>query len=93
MTLFCSALPDMTFAHPSSSYYTIDMWRPGSAIRKDDWKLVHFYEQDQVELFDLSKDLGEQNNLADSLPEMAASLKAALQESLAEMNAQMVENL
>lgn len=74
-------------------HYHGSMWRPGSAIRKDDWKLVHFYEQDQVELFELSKDLGEQNNLADSLPEMAASLKAALQESLAEMNAQMVENL
>ena len=72
-------------------HYHGSMWRPGSAIRKDDWKLVHFYEQDQVELFDLSKDLGEQNNLADSLPEMAATLKAALHESLVEMNAQMVE--
>ncbi|NND04965.1 MAG: sulfatase [Saprospiraceae bacterium] len=74
-------------------HYHGSMWRPGSAIRKNDWKLVHFYEGDQVELFDLSEDLREQIDLADSLPDRAALLKAELQSSLAEMNAQMVEKM
>ena len=39
---------------------------PGSAIRSGPYKLIHFYEDDRVELYDLSNDIGEQNDLSNS---------------------------
>ena len=37
-------------------------------------KVIQWLDEDLVELFDLSKDEGEQNSLADSQPERTASL-------------------
>ncbi len=56
-------------------------WRMGSkaAIRVDDWKLVRNPGRgasDRWELYDLSSDIGESNDLADALPEKAAFLIA-----------------
>ncbi|MEK7832257.1 MAG: sulfatase-like hydrolase/transferase, partial [Acidobacteriota bacterium] len=50
-------------------------WRNGenSAIRKGDWKM--FMAGEHVWLFDLSKDLGEQKNLASARPEIVRQLK------------------
>ena len=54
----------------------IPYWRatPCSVIRKGDWKLMQFFEDDSVKLFNLKEDLGEQNDRADSEPERAARL-------------------
>ena len=38
--------------------------RPGSAMRSGNWKLIHYFENDEYELYDLSVDLAESNNLA-----------------------------
>jgi hypothetical protein len=47
------------------------------AIRKGNWKLVKIaLLPGKTELFDLSKDVGEQNNVADQFPEIAADLEA-----------------
>ncbi|MSU73457.1 MAG: DUF4976 domain-containing protein [Opitutus sp.] len=51
---------------------------PSSAIREGDWKLLHFFETDQVELYNLREDLGEARNLATSMPEKAAALRRQL---------------
>ena len=51
---------------------------PGSAIRRGPWKLIHWQEEDRVELFDLSKDLGETSNLAEKEPQRVAQLRAEL---------------
>ena len=49
------------------------------AIRKGNWKLVKIaLLPGKTELFDLSKDPGEQNNVADQFPEIAADLEARL---------------
>lgn len=37
--------------------------RPGSVIRKGDWKLHYYFEDDGVELYNLSEDIGERINL------------------------------
>jgi arylsulfatase A-like enzyme len=49
------------------------------AIRKGNWKLVKIaLLPGKTELFDLSKDPGEQNNVAEQFPEIAADLEARL---------------
>ncbi len=37
---------------------------PGAAIRQGDWKLIEWYDDNSVELFNLATDSGEKNNLA-----------------------------
>ena len=37
---------------------------PGSAVRVGDWKLIEFFEDHRLELYNLKNDLGEQHNLA-----------------------------
>ena len=37
---------------------------PGSIIRRGDWKLIHYYEDDRNELYNLSLDPREQNDVA-----------------------------
>jgi arylsulfatase A-like enzyme len=45
---------------------------PGAALRRGDWKLVHWQEDDRTELFRLSDDPGETRDLAASEPERVA---------------------
>ena len=56
-------------------HYHGSTWRPGSAIRHNQWKLIEFYEEETVELYDLSNDIGEQNDLAGKMPEKAENLR------------------
>jgi arylsulfatase A len=51
---------------------------PYGAIRKGDWKLIEFYEDNHVELYNLSDDIGEQNDLAARLPDKAKALQKQL---------------
>ena len=46
-------------------HYHSSGWTPGSALRKGDWKLVHFYEDNSFELYNLKEDISEKNDLAD----------------------------
>ncbi len=75
----------LTWHYP---HYHGSHWRPGSAIRKGDWKLIEFYEEDRVELYDLGKDIEESIDLAEQNPGMRDSLKAELHEILDEMGAE-----
>jgi arylsulfatase A-like enzyme len=40
--------------------------RPGSAIRLGDWKLIQYFENNDIELYNLKDDIGEKNNLAEA---------------------------
>ena len=51
---------------------------PGSAIRVGDWKLIEFFEDQRLELYNLKNDLGEQHNLAVEQGKKAAELHAKL---------------
>ncbi len=68
-------------------HYHGSAWRPGSAIRNNQWKLVEFYEDLTVELYNLTDDPGEQINLAQKLPEKAESLREKMHFQLREMGA------
>ena len=51
-------------------------WRttPAGAIRKGEWKLIEFFEDGSLELYNLEDDLGEHNNLAENNPEIKNEL-------------------
>ncbi len=61
---------------------------PYSAIRDGDWRLVHFYEDGRIELYNLADDVGEERDLASELPEKAAELRAKLDAWRADVGAQ-----
>lgn len=61
---------------------------PHSAIRDGDWRLVEFYEDGHVELYNLAEDVGEERDLSESQPDKAAELKAKLDAWRAEVGAQ-----
>jgi len=48
--------------------------RPGAAIRAGDWKLIEYFEDGALELYNLKDDISEQRNLADSLPDKTREL-------------------
>ncbi len=51
-----------------------------SAIRMGDYKLIDFYKQQKVELYNIKKDISEQYDLSDDLPEKKAQLLQKLKE-------------
>jgi arylsulfatase A-like enzyme len=51
---------------------------PGAAIRRGDWKLIEWFEDQRVELFNLSTDLSETTNLAAKEPARVEQLRAEL---------------
>jgi arylsulfatase A-like enzyme len=55
-------------------------WRttPVSAIRRGPHKLLHFFEDDRWELYDLSADIGEEENLLQREPELVRELQGLL---------------
>ena len=62
---------------------------PYSAIRSGSQRLVLFHEDQRVELFDLSNDLGETKDLSKQNPGLADRLRGDLQAWLKSVNAQM----
>jgi len=51
---------------------------PMSVVRAGPWKLLHFYEDDRVELYNLDEDLGETHDQSAAMPEKASELRARL---------------
>lgn len=51
---------------------------PGGAVRLGDYKLIEFYEDNRVELYNLADDIGERHDLAAAMPEKAARLRRML---------------
>ena len=49
---------------------------PSGAVREGDWKLIEFYEDGRLELYNLKSDLGEKKNLADAEPARRDALAA-----------------
>ncbi len=47
---------------------------PGAAMRAGDWKLIQHFESGRHELYYLKEDVGEANNLADTMPDRVVEL-------------------
>ena len=52
--------------------------RPGSSILSGDWKLIHYFENNEFELYNIENDLSEKVNLAAKMPAKVQELKAKL---------------
>lgn len=63
-------------------------WKGGSAVRVGNWKLIEFYEEEKVELYDLATDAAETTDVIDQFPEKAAALRQQLQAMQSATNAQ-----
>lgn len=68
-------------------HYHGSAWKPGSAIREGQWKLIHFYETGINELYDLDKDPGEMENLAKVYPDKTGAMQDRLMRILQESTA------
>lgn len=62
---------------------------PHSAILSGDLKLIRFYEDNRVVLYDLSRDLRERTDLSGKMPAETSRLKARLGDYLTQVNAQL----
>ncbi len=51
---------------------------PGSSVRCGDYKLIEFFEDRRLELYNLREDVSEERNLADEEPQIAEELKTML---------------
>ena len=50
----------------------------GGAILSGDWKLIEAFDTKKVELYNLTEDISEKNNLAETHPDLAESLQTRL---------------
>ncbi|MDE0821626.1 MAG: sulfatase-like hydrolase/transferase, partial [Opitutales bacterium] len=73
------------FPHYSNHGYQ----SPGGAIRLGNYKLLEYYENGSVQLFDLKNDLGEQNDLSKEKPVTARKLLKMLHDWRREVDAKM----
>jgi len=75
------------FWHFPHYYFRPAGTAPQSAVRQGNWKLIHFYEDDRLELYNLDEDISEKNDLIKDYPEIANDLYTILQTWRKEINA------
>ena len=71
-------------------YSNHGMQSPGGAIRKGDYKLIEYFENNSIQLFNLKNDISEQNDLSEVEPEKAAELLSLLHRWRQDLSAQMM---
>lgn len=64
---------------------------PTGAVRSGDFKLIEYFEDMRVELYNLKEDIGETNDLAAEFPEKAEELQKMLHQWRTEVGAAMPE--
>lgn len=81
---------DALFWHyPHYQHYQLEGTTPYGAIRCGDFKLIEFFDDMRVELYNLHDDIGEQRNLAIQMPAKADELRARLHAWRKDVGAQM----
>ncbi len=64
---------------------------PGASVRAGDWKLIEFFEDNCLELYNLRQDISEERNIADKHPEITDKLYTMLQKWQNKMGAKFPE--
>ncbi|MFM9079173.1 MAG: sulfatase/phosphatase domain-containing protein, partial [Opitutaceae bacterium] len=81
------------YYHPETGYgearpaigvddFAVSRTRPHSSLRVGHWKLLHFYDDNRDELYDLAADPSEQRDLAPTDPARTRTLRARLESEL-----------
>jgi arylsulfatase A len=73
------------FHYPNYAFHKEN--RLGSAIRSGDFKLIRFYDDDSIELYNLRDDISESRDIAKEMPDKASQLRAKLEHWLRQTNA------
>jgi arylsulfatase A-like enzyme len=80
------------------SYWHTQAGNPGyvgdtgcSVVRDEEFKLIHWYEEEKIELFNLKEDIGEKNDLSKKMPEKTEELFTELKLWRMNVNAYMKE--
>lgn len=85
-----AAARDTLFWHyPHHQHYQLGGAMPYGAIRSGDFKLIEFFNDMHVELYNIREDIGEQRDLASAHPERVAALRSRLHAWRQEVGAQM----
>lgn len=79
------------FHYPNYAFHGEN--RLGGAIREGDYKLIEFYDDGSVELYDVTNDISEEHDLSEEMPERAAAMKAKLDRWLESSGAKMPRSL
>jgi len=59
-------------------HYSNQGGAPAASVVRGDWKLIELFEDGELELYNLSLDIGEQNNVAAEHPDIVEDLRARL---------------
>jgi len=80
---------ELFWHYPHHQHYQQGGTMPYGAIRSGDFKLVEFFNDMRVELYDIKKDIGEEHDLAAARPELVRKLRDRLHAWREEVGAQM----
>ncbi len=64
---------------------------PGAAVRMGDYKLIKFFEDNHIELYNLEQDISEVFDIKNQQPDIAQKLEQMLEQWLVEVNAKIPE--
>lgn len=67
-------------------HYSPQAKMPGYAIRKGDYKLIHFFDPVKVELYNLANDLGESTDISEDNPQKVEEMITEFDSWLSSMN-------
>lgn len=79
--------------HDNQNRDSLFRTRPGSVVRMGDWKLHHYFEDDEIELYNLKEDISEQNELSGLHSEKANELLNLLDDWRKKTNAPIPKKL
>jgi hypothetical protein len=80
---------ELFWHYPHHQHYQLGGATPYGAIRRGDYKLVEFFNDMHVELYNIHDDIGEQRDLSESDPRKVAELLAHLHAWRQKVGAQM----
>ncbi len=80
---------ELFWHYPHYQHYQLGGTTPYGAIRKGDFKLIEYFADMRAELFNLREDIGEQHDLAATMPDKVEELRKRLHAWRQEVGAQM----
>jgi hypothetical protein len=80
---------ELFWHYPHHQHNQLGGAMPYGAIRSGDFKLIEFYNDMRVELYDIKYDIGEQRDLAKERPKLVEELRGRLHSWRRDVGAQM----